>query len=58
MTKSGSEHDLKLINPLLNRLTQIWIICHWWSYQPSSGNHQIISNCSDLPCKRLWLLDR
>jgi len=54
MTKSGSEHHQKLINPLLDRLTQICIVCHWWSHQPSSGIHQIISNCSDLPCKRLY----
>jgi len=47
-----------LINPLLDRLAQIWIIGHWWSQQPSSGNRQIITICSDLPYKVLLLLIR
>jgi len=57
MTNSALRTSSKLINPLLDKLAQVWIIGHWWSQQPSSGNHQIIANCSDLPYKVLCLLN-
>jgi len=37
MTKSGSEHHQELINPWLDRLTQIWVIGYWWNYHQAQA---------------------